>query len=75
MKLAVHVDWLCRPYVVNLKSSRKRFSLSIYFGSDYLKYFLRELTLSSTLDPNPKRSHSVDPQFSHKLLFFSSLIA
>ena len=31
--------------------------------------FLRELTLSSTLNPNPKSSHSVDPQFSHKLLF------
>ena len=32
--------------------------------------FLRELTLSSTLNPNPKSSHSVDPQFSHKLLFY-----
>ena len=32
--------------------------------------FLRELTLSSTLSSNPKSSHSVDPQFSHKLLFY-----
>ena len=32
--------------------------------------FLRELTLSSTLDSNPKSSHYVDPQFSHKLLFY-----
>ena len=32
--------------------------------------FLRELTLSSTLNPYPKSSHSVDPQFSHKLLFY-----
>ena len=32
--------------------------------------FLRELPLSSTLSPNPKSSHSVDPQFSHKLPFY-----
>ena len=32
--------------------------------------FLRELTLSSTLSSNPKSSHSVDPQFPHKLLFY-----
>ena len=31
---------------------------------------LRELTLSRTLNPNPKSSRSVDPQFSHKLLFY-----
>jgi hypothetical protein len=33
-----------------------------------LEIFLRELTLSNTLSSNPKSSHSVDPQFSHKLL-------
>ena len=31
---------------------------------------LRKLTLSRTLNPNPKSSRSVDPQFSHKLLFY-----
>ena len=30
---------------------------------------LRELTISRTLNTNPKSSRSVDPQFSHKLLF------
>ena len=32
--------------------------------------FLRELTLSSTLSSNPKSSHSVVPQFFHKLVFY-----
>ena len=32
--------------------------------------FLRERILSSMLNANPKSSHSVDPQFSHKLLFY-----
>ena len=31
---------------------------------------LRELTLLRTLNPNQKSSRSVDPQFSHKLLFY-----
>ena len=31
---------------------------------------LRELTFSRTLNPNPKSSRSVDPQFSHKVLFY-----
>ena len=31
---------------------------------------LRELALSRTLNPNPTSSRSVDPQFSHKLLFY-----
>ena len=32
--------------------------------------FWRELILSSTLSSNPKSSHSVYPQFSHKMLFY-----
>jgi hypothetical protein len=32
--------------------------------------FVRELTLSNTLSSNPKSSHSVDPQFFHKLLLY-----
>ena len=32
--------------------------------------FLRELTLSSTLNQNPKSCRSVDPTFSYKLLFY-----
>ena len=32
--------------------------------------FVQELTLSSTLNPNPKTSHPVDPQLPHKLLFY-----
>ena len=37
---------------------------------DWTEICLWELTLSRTLNPNPKSSRSVDPQFSHKLLFY-----
>ena len=36
--------------------------------------FLRELTLSSTLNQNPKSCRSVDPTFSYKLQFYVQLI-
>ena len=48
----------------------------LLFGVCFVLYFIKLsagkgfLTLSSTLSSNPKSSHSVDPQFSHKLLFY-----
>ena len=53
------VDRLLSPDIVQFRSACLRTEI-----------FLRELTLSSTLSSNPKSSYSVDPQFSHKLLFY-----
>ena len=53
------LDRLLSPDLVQFRSACLRTEI-----------FLRELTLSSTLSSNPKSSHSVDPQFSHKLVFY-----
>ena len=55
----VHLDRVLSPDIVQFRSACLRTEI-----------FLRELTLSSTLSSNPKSSHSVDPQFFHKLLFY-----
>ena len=53
------VDRVLSPDIVQFRSACLRTEI-----------FLGELTLSSTLSSNPKSSHFVDPQFSHKLLFY-----
>ena len=53
-----NVDRLLSPDIVQFRSACLRTEI-----------FLRELTLSSTLSSNPKSSHSIDSQFSRKLLF------
>ena len=57
-----------RPYVECLKND-------FHCACLRTEIFLREQTISSMLNPNPNpnpnpSSHSVDPQFSHKLPFF-----
>ena len=60
VQIPLEIDRLLSPDIVQFRSACLRTEI-----------FLRELTLSSTLSSNPKSSHSVDPQFSHKLLFFT----
>ena len=55
-----------RPCVVTSKCLENDFHCACL----RTEIFLWEGTLSSMLNPNPKSSHSVDPQFSHKLLFY-----
>ena len=70
-------QFICSSLTVPLINSSRDSSNFEKFVIDRLlspdivqEIFLRELTLSSTLSSNPKSSHSVDPQFSHKLLFY-----